>query len=170
MLDMNTPARVAKVMALPVEERLKLPWQEKMLFLADLLDDEASHIAEYNIHVGVDCDSDCGTAACIAGTAFLAFTESDPRYENREHQFDREFSGQGWLKYGGDYDTPYSKIGVNLLGIDFHSAEQLFFPFNRADWNTAWSRDHRKAAAVLRHFVATGEVDWSAPVTDTPMG
>jgi hypothetical protein len=79
---------------------------------------------------------DCGTVACIAGTA-VTLGKLDGRF----------LAAADWL------DIPYDKVG-----------QELFFPGDASgirvhDW-TLITPSH--AAAVLRRLAETGRVDWAA--------
>lgn len=100
-----------------------------------------------------DHDQGCGTACCIAGTA------------NAFH-FIR--TAQPWD--GDSLNNPALAIG--LLGLTEDQAEALFYPFawdgetgsREAIGDTNWSRiSPEHAARVIRHLMATGEVNWNLP-------
>ncbi len=83
---------------------------------------------------GVRVSSDtCGTAACIAGWANLL-----------------------WAKEG--QMTNAHRRAANFLGLDRRASELLFWP-----WQSAGGFDSTptKAASVLDHYLATGEINWS---------
>ena len=79
---------------------------------------------------------DCDTVCCLGGTANLIWGKSRTREEI-------------------DDDQRAKKI----LGLDYEEGDKLFYPKNY------WSvfQEHlvaANAAKVIRHLIATGEVDW----------
>jgi hypothetical protein len=113
---------------------------ERILKLADVIEglphgtvDWASSIGELSAFNMSEWN--CGTVGCIAGWTIKVFSKADD-------------------------STHYTTEARSLLGLSSEEAEGLFTPRCRD------VEDYRRvkptqAAAVLRHLVATGEVDWS---------
>ena len=97
----------------------------------------------------------CGTPACIAGHAAALFFEEHGRYVQRHPD-------------GGIYASHTEQTAALFLGINGDRGQQieLFCPrYEDASCDAfpsepGWISADR-AAAVLRHFAETGEIDWS---------
>ena len=86
----------------------------------------------------------CGTTACIAGWAVAVRDGGVPH--DRPGSFD-------WLNEAGDF-----------MGLPSPDVEEVYDPTRAALMLTLDETvTPVRAAAVLRHLAATGEVDWSIP-------
>lgn len=91
----------------------------------------------------------CGAAACLAGEAVMLFGTKEQR--------DSACS---------KYFFPVTVAG-DLLGLDTYECTELFTPdlgIGRRDINITAARAKitgKQAARVVRHYVKTGNVDWS---------
>lgn len=140
---------------------------ERLTEIAEWLEQGAPHRPRSNGATGVtgfnmlhyamnDVGTDCGTACCIAGAA------------NAFH-FDSE--GQDWQ----DYWLDSAAMARELLGLSRPQSDALFYP---RDWNgdvgvrneLTYDTDGspnwdcispQHAGRVVRHFIATGVVDWN---------
>jgi hypothetical protein len=86
----------------------------------------------------------CGTVCCIAGAAIQFFTPF-----------------RSLTAYSDDVlGTPYGKYGQRELGLTESQAQALFCPPGSYSKPNAYTPDW--AARTIRHFLATGIVDWEA--------
>lgn len=102
----------------------------------------------FNMSHGVGTD-DCGTTCCIAGAVC-------------------QFEGLGELKFGelnffGAEDGA-GAIAAKHMGLSDEAASRLFMPFDHWVTDGQEVSDPEAAAKVVRHYLATGEVDWSVGV------
>jgi hypothetical protein len=118
--------------------------KERILQLADHLDnlpptEPGFYMGSWFQPVDENLDGDstevirneCGTAACIAGHA---------------------------LRYFEDVPVKFSYPALaagEILDLTYGQGDDLFTPFNHMN-----ETDPHKAARVLRHLAATGEVEW----------
>lgn len=79
---------------------------------------------------GMEVAGECGTACCIGGAT---------QFFNLEH-------------YTND-DELWPAVSARLLGLDTDAATKLFYQFPDGV-------EAHQAAKVVRHLLATGEVDW----------
>jgi hypothetical protein len=90
-------------------------------------------------------DRECGTVCCIGGAAALFYSGHET-----PHDYFR------WRVSNFACDGLY--IGQRELGLTDQQAAALFAPRNfeyrKGGYNAAW------AARTIRHFLATGNVDW----------
>lgn len=121
----------------------------------------------FDMRIGLELDKrpnwfrspdDCGTTCCIAGAAVSMFAERIPWNKDR-----RVHPGGFHIFAGGvswDYVGPCAR---DLLGLSNEQAEAIFCPpnFRSGNIDAAW------AARCIRHFMATGEIDW-AGTKDAP--
>lgn len=120
---------------------------------------EGQTIAEFNMNYGGEyIEEACGTACCIAGAVVqfedlmqpdedgtIGFFSTDP--DDIDEDEEREL-GAG-------------EVAQNFLGITEAEADRLFMPFHSFSYeNSAEFSQPARAAAVVRHFIETGEVDW----------
>ncbi|MNZ73019.1 hypothetical protein D3C78_914180 [compost metagenome] len=109
-------------------------------------------ISGFDMKEGIVRD-DCGTVCCIAGAVC---------------QFE-DFDGDAQMGHPVvSFHADVFPTAVKLLGISQKDARALFTP--RLDYNDAslseeltrqWGMIYPEAAArVIRHYLATGEVDW----------
>lgn len=93
--------------------------------------------------------TDCGTSCCIAG-AICQFEMLGKR------QFKKEMP---WLG-----DEGAAALVTEYLGLDLEDDEttwgKLFCPWEHFDGPDYTFNHPARGAAVIRHFLATGEVDW----------
>lgn len=111
-------------------------------------------VAGFDLSVGVEMrDPACGTVCCIAG-ALVQFNE--PVTEKLKAQMEND-----------DYDSEYNwstifERGMEIAGLDDDDASALFEP-------DVWDRSEitpAQAALVIRHYVATDEVNWDVAFED----
>ncbi|MCI0705436.1 MAG: hypothetical protein L0241_30620, partial [Planctomycetia bacterium] len=116
---------------------------ERLLDLADII--ENSRLSNVRFYMDtwakddLDADHECGTFACIAGHAVVA------AYGNREAERIARFG------------CPSSKAR-RILGLTRNEATRLFHPHavQMIPYKEYKSITPHDAAAVLRHFAATG--------------
>lgn len=129
--------------------------------IAEWLEAGASHVVidrtgrvidRFDMNYGVEHNS-CGTSCCIAGALV-------------------QFQGLGDV---GDYglgffgDHGVEKLANDFIGDDEKTLSKLFLPwthFEPVDGEVSCEEavpfsDAAKAAKVVRHYLATGEVDWT---------
>lgn len=119
---------------------------ERLDIIAKWLEDGAQHVDNHGFNMntwyaGGEHDykgNECGTAMCIGGAAEQFFSE----YQTTSNSTKVEV-----------------KSGSEILGLDYDTAYDLFYPdsylFESYDDITPFM-----AAVVIRHLIATGEVDW----------
>lgn len=120
--------------------------EEMLTYVAEWLESGAPHVDDvlgFDMNVGVmrDC---CGTVCCIAGAVCQFFKPFDL-----------------WGEENGSEAIFYGEGGVfvqaqEMLGVSDENADKLFTP-GKVDWESVTPED---AAKVIRHFIATGEVNW----------
>lgn len=81
----------------------------------------------------------CGTSACIAGHAIIAFCD-------KEHA--KDLIKTGWV----------SDEAADMLGLDEHQQEELFFANSMVRLGDITKQ---MAARTLRHLADTGDVVWN---------
>lgn len=92
-------------------------------------------------------DAGCGTACCIAGAVC--------QFEQLGMDVRDSGGGLGW-----HYDTGADHLASNFLGIGSQEASELFVPWEHFEGDPSEFSDPELAARVVRHFIATGKVDW----------
>lgn len=97
--------------------------------------------------------TECGTSCCIAG-AVCQFEGLGLSLFSREMGREMPWHGEGGA----------AQLVVEYLGLDLEDDEtlwgKLFCPWEHFD-GPDWSFNApARGAAVIRHFLATGEVDW----------
>jgi hypothetical protein len=131
-----------------VKRKRLTPAQRRLCQLAGVLESERklrrAGVHQFDMTTWISAAYDescnkCGTAACIGGTASILFNVR-----------------------AGDY-LSYSVAAY--LGLTVPQSDKLFRPWNarqRLPKGTRyWSKvTGKQAAKTIRHFVATGEVDW----------
>lgn len=146
--------------------------------LAEWLEAGAMHeTMTFDINTGItikastynrDEPTECGTSCCIAGAAVQFFDKGG--YDDMVRNFPVD------PEYPDDHDEnslSWTKIFANardLLGLTTDQAALLFVPDNDPEKPSifAWSDELEKyndpawAARTIRHFIATGEMDWEA--------
>lgn len=107
---------------------------------------------KFNMSAFCDLRHDCGTVACIGGTAAILAKgyKAAPR-SNR---------------VVNDIDFTAQTIGRDWLGLDEERAHRLFFASNRP-WQIKFhSITAEQAVEVLKKLLKTGSVDWSELTVD----
>ena len=98
--------------------------------------------------------SECGTRACLAGTAVQFF---DPAWRA---------TFANLPSAGGQIDWPQLKAKArNLLGLSPSQADRLFEPKHNSHTFQGSEADNLEmawAARTIRHLIATGEANWDA--------
>ena len=90
---------------------------------------------------------ECTTACCIGGFVVLDSLSKGKLMVDRTGRW-----------YGDDDDGK----AADLLGMEYDLAHELFYPFGSRYGLIPWDKIRGKAAArVVRHYLETGEVDWS---------
>jgi hypothetical protein len=119
---------------------------ENILRLADAIEKRSIAGLGFNMMNWIDttlpdvAGHPCGTAACIAGWAYILNTG-----RMQEHS-----------------DEPLWVTAQKLLGLDVEDADNLFEPGNPDTWADITDQ---QAVRTLRHLAATGEVNWNLPET-----
>lgn len=129
--------------------------KERILELADLIENQAFadegvgfNMSYYyltnssGLEVKDYAGHPCGTAACIAGHAWLAAQRGT---DGHVHTLDKIIGPRGETEYEAK----------KYLGLNWRVAEELFIPECLGDHPTP-----AEAARTLRHLAATGNVDW----------
>lgn len=131
--------------------------RKRLIQIAEWLEAGAPHqtkagIVRFDLSVGVQKNA-CGTACCIAGAVCQfnkPFDTDDLSYAGDFNNGDAEVAF-----YGDDEDSVFGRA-VELLGISEDDAEALFTPTG-VDWYRVTPAE---AAATIRHYLETGEVNW----------
>lgn len=89
----------------------------------------------------------CGTSCCIAG-AVCQFEGLGVASRDDDGSLD-------WTGDEGAFELAY-----NFLGIDYDQAREMFVPWTFFSGEDDSFNSAPRGAAVIRHFLATGEVDW----------
>lgn len=118
-----------------------------------VLDKAGRVIDRFDMNYGVDQSSGCGTSCCIAG-AIVQFEGLGDLYS-------------GGLGFWGDHGV--ETLAHNFIGDDRRTLNMLFLPWDyfepvdgeNYDEQARPFSDPEKAAKVVRHYLATGEVDWT---------
>lgn len=120
--------------------------EEMLTYVAEWLESGAPHtdgVLGFYMDVGVMRDG-CGTVCCIAGAVCQFFKPFD---------LSGEESGAEAYFYG---ENGVFVRAQEMLGMNEDDAGKLFTP-RGVDWENV-TPEH--AAKVIRHFIATGEVNW----------
>jgi hypothetical protein len=130
---------------------------DNILKLAEVLESDAAaahfnmgewfhHDGDHALPLGVtvaEAIQDCGTVACIAGWAVVAFHSAE---ELRDVNFD------------------LAAIAANDLGLSSYRAMEIFTPGSAPHVVECdlpvYHATPKQAAKLLRHLAATGEIDW----------
>lgn len=118
--------------------------RERLVPVIKWLERGAPHekgVAGFDMGVGV-LHTQCGAVCCIAGALC---------------QFNHPFNGRYNMGEEEHWDTVVGQA-IYLLGVSVGTARELFRPEGINDHITPTI-----AAATLRHFLATGEIDWPKP-------
>ena len=119
---------------------------ERILEIADLIEAGRDDMT-FDMTTFGTADTECGTAACIAGWAVARYGAC-----GQQHDFDHERP----LRAGVD---EYARRGLCLTEEE---ARSLFLPNPRRDGLGLAEVTADHAVRTLRHLAATGEVDWRA--------
>ena len=133
--------------------------RENVLRLADAIETSDDFTMNVYWHMWPLGDSDCGTPACLAGHAAALYHRDHGGYVD---------SRPCATTHLGVHHFSTERTAAVFLGIDGNRELQgeLFRP-ERDDARHFAAADApdgitgSRAAAVLRHFAATGEVDWA---------
>jgi hypothetical protein len=135
---------------------------ERLIEIAEWLEagaPERAGIVEFNMRDAIEpvrsIDWACKTACCIAGAAI---------------QFERSHRGESPIKSRrcmGDIHLD----AIRILGINFSEAHGLFFGNGYIDGSISSVKGSFRgglnsitpeiAARTIRHFIATGDIDWT---------
>ncbi|MDX9668748.1 hypothetical protein [Pseudomonas sp. P8_250] len=96
----------------------------------------------------VEVNDECGTSCCIAG-AVCQFEGLG--LDNR--QYDGEL---GWSGESGGFE-----LAATHLDMSDDDAHRMFEPWGYFGGTDESFNSAPRGAAVIRHFLATGEVDWN---------
>lgn len=104
-------------------------------------------IDTFNMAVAVEVDPVCGTSCCIAGAVC--------QFEGLGLEVRTSDGSMGWMLSGGAMD-----LAGAYLGMAFMDQFRLFEPWHRFTGPSDSFNSPARGAAVIRHFLATGTVDW----------
>jgi hypothetical protein len=98
---------------------------------------------------------ECGTSCCIAGAAVQMFNDLPALFLGQEER--------GYLSnYGREIEwRVVGQEARELLELSVDQAERLFEPHLHHDHTIYYFNDPAWAARVIRHLIATGNVDWN---------
>lgn len=102
----------------------------------------------FNMENVVQVDDACGTSCCIAG-AICQFEGLG--LENRY--------SCGSLPWDGSQGG--SELARTFIGLEDREARELFTPWNTFEGDSDSFNSAARGGAVIRHLLATGEVDWN---------
>lgn len=139
----NTQAFVTliPVKLTPEQERL----EEVALWLEQ--DSEYKGVSGFDMEDWVDVETACGTTCCIGGAIIEFNREAAQKIRQR-------------LLDGNLFDNEET-IAAELAGLNEFTAHSLFFPFGILG---GWQATREQGAKVIRHLLATGEVDWAKAI------
>lgn len=122
---------------------------------------EGQTIAEFDMNYGGEpLEDGCGTACCIAGALvqFEGLMEPDPDTGSIEFFSEDEDEYDG---LEGERELGAGEVAQNFLDITEDDADKLFMPFNNFEYGASYEFSiPERAAAVVRHFIETGKVEW----------
>lgn len=101
----------------------------------------------FDMTVPVGVDDECGTSCCIAGAVC--------QFEGLGLEVRDADGSLGWMGDIGAMD-----LAGAFLGMDLRSQLKMFEPWNHFYGDDESFNAAPRGAAVIRHFLATGEVDW----------
>lgn len=105
-------------------------------------------VTTFDMEKVVSVDPACGTSCCIAG-ALCQFEGLGLKY--RKHGGNLEWMGSDGAKsLAGDH-----------LGLRYQQRNELFEPWNHFYGDSESFNSAARGAAVIRHLLETGEVDWN---------
>lgn len=126
------------------------PERLRLIEIAEWLESGCAYkgMGGFDMRSYMDPYAECGTTCCIAGAA-LAFNRGARRV----------FAEDG---------DPVDQAGA-ILGLNFNEARALFHAFNcprGSQYNTSQWHEFSEitpdwAARTIRHFLATGDVNWT---------
>lgn len=104
-------------------------------------------VSEFNMEHVVTVSASCGTSCCIAG-AVCQFQGLGLKHRYRD-------GGLEWMGENGG-----SELARNFIGLTEREAAELFAPWNYFEGDSESYNSAHRGAAVIRHLLATGIVDW----------
>lgn len=108
---------------------------------------EGLQVDSFNMSYSIEVN-DCGTSCCIAG-AVCQFEALGV-----DHRFDD--GSLGWAGKNG-----VMELAGAFLGMELADQVKLFEPWNHfSHWDNEEFNAPARGAAVIRHFLETGEVNW----------
>ena len=110
--------------------------------------DNGWQVDHFAMDTVIDVDPWCGTSCCIAGAVC--------QFEGLGAEARMDDGELGWVGEHGGFE-----LASNFLGIGEDEAHQLFEPWNHFGGDDESFNSAARGAAVIRHFLATGEVDWN---------
>lgn len=117
-------------------------------------------VGKFDMGEAVDADPTCGTACCIAGAVCqFEMLGLDDRFPNGSMLFFSESDRAG-----------AGTLAAEFLGVSEAASGPLFLPWDHFECgDTDEFSDPELAAQVVRHFIATGEVDWNLTGEHEPL-
>ena len=123
---------------------------ERLLKLADDLDAHVDDGFNFRMHTVIS-NRACGTTGCIAG--FVLVNYLGAKWHSGYGDF--ALANGAWADHEG---------AAEYLDLSPQESQDLFFNYNHPYGLNITSQD---AAKVIRHFVETGKVDWSAALMNS---
>ena len=102
----------------------------------------------FDMRVPVRVYEDCGTSCCIAG-AVCQFEGLGMQYRDCDGDLD-------WTGYDGA-----KALAGDFLGMTHDDRTRLFEPWTAFKGSDNSFNSAQRGAAVIRHFLETGEVNWN---------
>lgn len=117
-------------------------------------------VTGFDMSRGVAIDvKGCGTVCCIAGAVC--------QFEGVTNAEAGMLAEKGWGELGWWGTGGVASQAQEILGLTSEQADNLFMPegYNSDEWEDEWEDDYRPltaalAARVIRHLIATGDVNW----------
>jgi len=134
--------------------------KERILQLADAIENQSIWLSTEKVNFNIYewfIEDECGTFACIAGSAVILFNPEKAKIWKNDKCF------HSW-----------SKEAQNLLGLGSTTKDYLFTPYLIPHYSVG-DIDKNVVAKVLRNLAKTGKVEWEKflPVkltNDMPIG
>ena len=104
-------------------------------------------VDRFDMEKVVEVNASCGTSCCIAG-AVCQFEGLGMGNRYRD-------GGLEWAGNEGGFE-----LAKDFIGLETREANQLFMPWNYFDGDSESYNSAARGAAVIRHLLTTGEVDW----------
>lgn len=129
--------------------------RKALVTVAEWLEDGAPHkklggglqLDAFDMETVVQVDPTCGTSCCIAGAVC--------QFERLGMNARDKLGGLEWMGDNGAFD-----MARDFIGMSDCSARSMFMPWVSFDGQDDSFNSAARGAAVIRHFLATGEVDW----------